>query len=245
MSPERRRRRGLRTLLVLVLLLAGLGLAADRVAAWYAEQRLAEQAAEWATRAGAQPGTEPEAHVEGFPFLTQVVRGRYDGVLVTVRDVGAGGLVADRLEVRLDGVTLPLDDLRRNDLSRSTAERVTATAHIPLSEFATAVSPRGIEVAVEGKRLRIEVPFEIAGYRSRVSGLADVYAADGKLRVRLSDLSAAGEKLPQDVADGVSNELATIIEAPALPYGLRLERVEVRPDGLVASATGRDVRLAS
>jgi hypothetical protein len=244
-APVRRRRRGLGTVLVLLVLLAGLALGADRAAAFYAEQRLAEQATTWATRAGAAPGEKPSVRVEGFPFLTQVFRGRYDGVLVTVRDVGAGGLVADRLEVHLTDVLLPFADLRKGDLSRARAAHVTATAHIPLSEFATALSPRGIDVGVEGKRLRIDVPFEIAGYKSRVSGLADVYVAGGKLRVRLSDLSAAGEELPQHVADAVSQQLATIIEAPALPYGLQLERVEVTPDGLVASATGRDVRLAS
>jgi hypothetical protein len=241
----RRRRRGLRALLVLLLVLAGLAVGADRAAAWYAEQRLAEQAAAWATRAGAPTNEKPTVHVEGFPFLTQVLRGRYQGVDITARDVGAGGLVADRLDVRLGDVEMPFADLRRNDLSRARARVVTATAHIPLSEFATALSPRGVKVSVVDDRLRISVPFDIAGFKSTVTALADVSAEGGKLRVRLSDMTAAGAELPQSVADAVSRELSTIVEAPSLPYGLELERVQVTAGGLVASASGRNVRLAS
>jgi hypothetical protein len=228
---------------VLVVVLAGLGVVADRAAAWYAQERLAEQAAVWATRAGAPADERPTAQVEGFPFLDQVIRGRYDGVEITARDVGAGGLVASRLDLHLTDVRLPLADLRSGDFSRATASEVTATAHIPLSEFATALSPRGVEVRVEGDRLRIEVPFEIAGFKSDVTSLADVEASDGTLRVRLSDLRAAGAKLPQSVADAVSAQLSTIIEAPELPYGLELDGVRVTPEGLVATASGRDVPL--
>jgi hypothetical protein len=240
MSAGRRRRW---VVLVLLLVVVGMVVAADRGAAWYAQQRLAEETAAWATRAGAPAGTKPAVRIEGFPFLTQVVRGEYDGIVVTARDVGAGGLVASRLDLHLRRVHLPLSALAGGDLARGRAEQVTATAYIPLSEFATALNPRGVTVRVEGNRLRIEVPFEIAGFKSRVTGLAAVEAVDGRLRVRLSDLRAAGSELPQSVADSVSQQLAKLVEAPQLPYGLKLDRVRVTPDGLVASASGRNVPL--
>jgi hypothetical protein len=239
------RRRGLTVLLVLVLLLAGVLVAADRGAAWYAERRLATQAADWAARSGARAGTQPEARVEGFPFLDQVARGRYDGVVITVRNVGTGGLIASRLDLHLIGVHLPLSDLTAGNLSGARADRVTATARIPLAEFQTALGPRGVTLRVQGGRLRVEVPFEIAGYKSTVSGLANVEADGGKLRLRLSDLTAAGSDLPQSAADAISRELAGIIEAPKLPYGLRLDQVRVTPAGLVATASGRNVVLES
>jgi hypothetical protein len=237
------RRRGLTVLVVLLVVLAGVLVAADRGAAWYAERRLAEETANWATTAGARPGTEPAVHVAGFPFLDQVARGRYDGVAITVRDVGAGGLIASRLDIRLTGVELPFSDLTAGDLSHARADRVTATAHIPLSEFQTALSPRGVTLRVQSGRLRIEVPFEIAGYKSTVSGLADVEADHGKLRLKLSDLAAAGADLPQAAADEISARLSELVEAPKLPYGLELDRVRVTPAGLVATASGRNVPL--
>jgi hypothetical protein len=239
------RRRRLTVVLVLVVVLAAVLVAADRGAAWYAERRLAEETATWATRAGAEPGTEPAVHVEGFPFLDQVVRGRYDGVAISVRDVGTGGLIASRLDIHLTGVDLPFADLTAGDLSHAHADRVTATAHIPLSEFQTALSPRGVKLRVQSGRLRVEVPFEIAGFKSTVSGLADVEAAGGRLRLRLTDLAAAGAPLPQSAADAVSRQLASIIEAPKLPYGLVLDQVRVTPAGLVATASGRNVSLSS
>jgi hypothetical protein len=239
------RRRGLRVVLVLVFVLAGLLVAADRGAAWYAERRLADETAAWATQAGARPGTEPTVHVEGFPFLDQVVRGRYDGVTINVRDVGTGGLIASQLDLHLAGVVLPLSDLTAGDLSRARASRVTATAHIPLSEFQTALGPRGVKLRVQSGRLRVEVPFDIAGFTGVVSGLADVEVVGGKLRLRLSDLAAGGAELPQSAADAISQRLTGIIEAPTLPYGLDLDRVRVTPAGLVATASGRNVALAS
>jgi hypothetical protein len=231
--------------LVLAVLLAVVVVAADRGAAWYAQRRLAEETAAWAVRAGAEPGTKPDVTVECFPFLTQVVRGRYDGVTITAHDVGTGGLMASRLEVRLRNVHLPLADLRAGDVSRGRAEQVTATAYIPMSEFATALGPRGVKVRAEGDRLRVEVPFEIAGFKSTVTSLADVEVVKGQLRVRLSDLSAAGSQLPQSVADAVAKQLSTLLDPPELPYGLQLDRVVVTKDGLAATASGRNVALKS
>jgi hypothetical protein len=183
--------------------------------------------------------------VEGFPFLDQVVRGRYDGVAIGVRDVGAGGLIASELDLHLTGVDLPLSDLIAGDLTHARADRVSATAHIPLSEFQTALGPRGVKLRVQSGRLRIEVPFEIAGFRSTVSGLADVVVVRGKLRLRLSDLEAAGAPLPQTAADAISRQLTGIIEAPKLPYGLELDTVRVTSAGLVATASGRKVALST
>jgi hypothetical protein len=245
MRMRGRRRRGLTVVLVLLVVLAGVLVAADRGAAWYAERRLASETANWATQAGAEPGTRPTVHVEGFPFLDQVLRGRYDGIAITVRDVGTGGLIASELDIHLTGVDLPLSDLASGDLSHARAERVTATAHIPLSEFQTALGPRGVKLRVQSGRLRVEVPFDIAGYKGHVSGLARVEAEGGKLRLRLSDLAAEGSPLPQSAADAVGAQLTRIIEAPKLPYGLQLEQVRVTPAGLVATASGRNVPLRS
>lgn len=239
------RRRGLRVVLVLLLLLAVVVVAADRGAAWYAQQRLAEEAAAWATKVGAPANEKPAVKVEGFPFLTQVLAGRYDGVSITARDVGTGGLMASRLDVRLSTVHLALPDLVAGDLSKGRAERVTATAYIPLSEFATALGPRGVKVRAEGNRLRIEVPFEIAGFKSTVASLADVEVVHGRLKVRLSDLTAAGSELPQSVADAVAKQLNTLLDPPKLPYGLLLDRVVLTKDGLAATASGRNVALKS
>src|SRR4051812_44061551 len=61
-----------RALLVVLLLLVGLAVVADRVAVGVAEDRVGEQLA----AKGGLAGT-PEVDIAGFPFLTQAVAGTY------------------------------------------------------------------------------------------------------------------------------------------------------------------------
>src|SRR5436190_22730650 len=82
--PVRRRRRGrvMFAFLVVFLLLAGLFVAGDRVAAYAAERTIATQTKkELAAREITTP-TEPIVRVGGFPFLTQMARGKYDRITI-------------------------------------------------------------------------------------------------------------------------------------------------------------------
>jgi len=69
----------MRALLVVVLLLVGLAVVADRVAVGVAETRVGEQLA----AEGGLAGT-PEVDITGFPFLTQAIGGRYDEVRISL-----------------------------------------------------------------------------------------------------------------------------------------------------------------
>ena len=72
----------MRALLVVLLLLAGLVLLADRVAVGVAEDQVAQQLA----GKGGLVGT-PEVDITGFPFLTQALARRLDEVRVSVAPV--------------------------------------------------------------------------------------------------------------------------------------------------------------
>jgi hypothetical protein len=192
---------------------------------------------------GGIPDVTPTVRIEGIPFLDQVIRGRYDGVKVTARGVSTGGLTASRVDIEATGVRWPLDELADGNTAAIRADRVTAELVVPVSELTTALGPRGVTFAVEGDRLRITAPFEFAGIRGTVSGLADAVVIGGSLRVQFSDLSAVGQTLPQSIADALARQLSTVLDVPRLPYGLRLESVRVTSEGLVAAASGRDVAL--
>ena len=67
----------MKPLLVVLVLLLGLLLLADRLAVELAEDAVAGEVAE----KGALRGT-PEVEIAGFPFLSQALAGRYDDVRV-------------------------------------------------------------------------------------------------------------------------------------------------------------------
>ncbi len=75
----------MRALLIAVLVLLGIAVAADRVLVVVSENQLAA-----AIQEQGQLPAEPEISIEGFPFLTQAISGRYESVRVGV-DVAAWG----------------------------------------------------------------------------------------------------------------------------------------------------------
>ncbi|OMI33164.1 hypothetical protein SPAR_42921 [Streptomyces sparsogenes DSM 40356] len=122
-EPERTGRRGGRgqlgrvplTTKLVAGLLAGATLlvVADRCAAMYAEKR-----AEQTLRDKLGLAAAPDVHIHGFPFLTQLLGKRLDGVDVTVPDAPAGRVTlaevrAEATDIRLDGdLPLPVDGAR-------------------------------------------------------------------------------------------------------------------------------------
>ena len=95
--------RRLTALVVVVAVLLGLALLADRVAVGVAEDRVAT---EIATRTGL-PGT-PDVEIAGFPFLTQAMAGRYDDVRISLTADQLGQPEGTAVDVALKGVELPL-----------------------------------------------------------------------------------------------------------------------------------------
>ncbi|MDM4777941.1 DUF2993 domain-containing protein [Micromonospora sp. b486] len=101
--------------LVLLLVLAGLLVVADRVAAGVAERAIADQVRQEIAKQDAQSAA-PQVEVGGFPFLTQVLDGRYERISIQLTDV-RGDVQGDAVEVpKLDvdarNVTASLDTLR-------------------------------------------------------------------------------------------------------------------------------------
>ncbi|TML33547.1 MAG: DUF2993 domain-containing protein, partial [Actinobacteria bacterium] len=107
LDVEERPRRGGRLmvgLLVVVVVLAGLLVASDRIAAYAAERTIATQAKkELAAREITTP-TEPKVSVGGFPFLTQVAKGRYDRITIHLDHPSSQGVTLDVLDVTATGV---------------------------------------------------------------------------------------------------------------------------------------------
>ncbi|MDX6224223.1 MAG: hypothetical protein QOE64_599 [Frankiales bacterium] len=205
----------MRRLLVLVLVLVGGLVVVDRLAVHSAQRQIAV-----GIRASQGLSSTPTVTISGFPFLTQVVNGRYSEVDISGVGLVRGRLRASRVDAELRGVDLALGDALRGRVGAVPVDSVTLTAALPWTTLqAVAPEPVGLSAAHGGVRVV-----------SSVSGRTLVFTADAMLQGGQIVL------VPREVAGRTVR-----LGAPDLPFGLRLTKVRVTNAGLVVSAAGRRV----
>ncbi|BCB85497.1 LmeA family phospholipid-binding protein [Phytohabitans suffuscus] len=249
--PRRRRRWGRRLLVVLVVLLVivgGLLVVADRVAASVAERTISDEIAKELV---AQDITSapPEVGVGGFPFLTQVLSGRYESIKISLRDlegnVEGEGVRVPRLDVDARDVSAPLEAIRSGQ-GDVVAQTLDGTATISYTSIVALMDQPGLRLSERDGKLLVNLPREFGGQRIDLSGTADLTVANGRVQIRFQDLQAEG--LPQlPGAEAFINELARQLSIsftlPELPFKLDIRGVEARSDGLAVNAQALDVAL--
>ncbi|MFE9498463.1 LmeA family phospholipid-binding protein [Streptomyces collinus] len=243
--------RALRILLILVVILGGLFVIADRVAVHFAENEAADK-----LRNTENLASTPDVDIKGFPFLTQVASGSLDDVQVGIKDyeaaTGTGGET-----IRIDDLTADMKGVDfSGDYSSATASTATGTATIAYDELLKTAKSQPTEVA--------------PGVTARVVGLSD--GGNGKIKVAV-DATVLGTKLPKPVyvlssvtvandkvkvqadalpklggaaiAEGRIRQITDFQQAiDQLPGGIKLDKVQAAPDGVEISVKGSDVKLA-
>lgn len=251
--PRRRGRRALVVLLVVLLVLAGLFVLADRIAVGVAERVIAEQVDQEIARQDVR-ASAPEVTVGGFPFLTQVVGGRYDSIKVLLRDVQgpAQGRAADvrlpELTVDARDVSASLDTLRSGQ-GEVTAETVEGNGIITYDSVVRLIDRPGVTLREEGGRLALAAPVRVPLLDEEVTvrGIADLTVQQGEVVISFAELTA--DDLPNNpgVRSFISNfaqQLSVRVPLPPLPFELELRAVRALPEGLAVSATARNVALS-
>ncbi|MGB2571972.1 DUF2993 domain-containing protein [Micromonospora citrea] len=247
--PRRRGRKVLVTLLVLLLLLVGLLVVADRVAAGVAERAIADQVKQEIAKQQAQ-SAPPQVDVGGFPFLTQVVNGRYERISIVLTDVqGAveGNAVSvPRLDVDARNVQASLDTLRSGQ-GDVVAETVDGTGTVTYDSLAELLDRPGLKLGEQDGRLVVTAPVDILGQKLTVTGTADVTVAEGnKVALRFNDLDAEGlpaVPLARTLLSNYARGISIDVPLPELPFQLNVRKVEPRPEGLTVTADAKDVPL--
>ncbi|NEY33532.1 LmeA family phospholipid-binding protein [Streptomyces sp. PRKS01-65] len=242
--------RALRTLLIVVVILGGLFVAADRLAVGFAEDEVADR-----VRAAEDLATTPDVSIEGFPFLTQLAGGELDEV-----KVGIDGYEA----ATGDGTTIRIDDLRADmrgvafsgDFGSATAATATGTATIPYGELLKAAQAEparigpgitarlaGLSDGGDGKiKVELEVSLFGAELPRRVSLLSSVAVRGDRVEVRADGLPGIGGVEVAESRIRAVSDFRQVIDR--LPGGIRLDRVAAAPDGVEITVKGSDVRLA-
>lgn len=227
-----------------LVVIGGLLLGVDRLARVLVQHQAARQiaAATGTTRA-------PTVDITGFPFLTQLARGRFDEVRLGLPDPrsGTGAVRVRRVDAVLTGVRVPPTQLLHADVTSAMADHVHVVATVDYSALDQVVADLGPGA--------VDVRYSSAGpHRVRVTGsvstpvgtvslgaVARVTIVAGRLRV--VPVPGALARVPTVIRSKVTDLLTVSIAIPPLPYGLTPSGLVVAGDGLRLTADGSAVAL--
>lgn len=214
-----------RRLLVLLLVVSGLLVVADRVAVAAAQRDVARR-----IQTSEHLSARPDVHIGGFPFLTQLVSGHYDDVDVTVHGLEAGPLAINRLTAHLSGVRVPFSDVVGQRVGAIPTDRTAAELLITYDDLNRFVSTEHVRLGPgDGGRLHVEATADVAGHT--LSAGSDV------------PVVVSGSVLTIDVAAGVVDGLQLRIPLPGLPFHTRLNTAKATQEGIVVGGSADDLVL--
>jgi len=242
---RRGRRWGIGLTIVFVLLV-GLLLVVDRVGAWAAERTVEEKVSNEVDELGIA-ASDPEVTVGGFPFVTQVLEGKYEEITIVLRNVSANRVTMPVLDIRATGVNAAMNTLMSGEGS-ITADRVVGTATVGYASVRALFDQEGLEVGAENGQLRLRLPLTAGQQSITAVALANVAVSQGVVRVAVVDIRAEGAQLlpsAQRLLDTYKSRLSVQLRLPPLPFRLRVENVQVRPEGLAVTASAQGVPISS
>jgi hypothetical protein len=243
-------------LLVMLVLLLGLVIVADRVGAGVAEDRIGQQAADELRKAGATTASDPKVEIGGFPFLTQVLGGSYEKITISADNPQSNDIKLETMTIVATDVKAAASDLL-NGRGPVTANQLTGTATmswdtvrtlIQLANLPVPFDPATLQVKVVNNNVELRLPLELAGFETTLVATGEITVADGKVDLKLSNVDAEGVNIPsaaRRILDQFKNRLTASIRTPQMPYTLTIRSIDTDANGVRIVATASDVQLVS
>ncbi|MES5821585.1 DUF2993 domain-containing protein [Streptomyces sp. RG80] len=240
--------RALRILLIVVVILGGLFVIADRVAVSLAEDEVADK-----LKTTENLAATPDVSIKGFPFLTQVVSGELDDTEVGIKDYEAAtGTTGGK--IRIDDITANFKGVAfSGDYSSATAATADGTASISYAELLKAAKSEptqifpgataevvGLSDGGNGK-IKVNVKVTALGKSSTYPVLSTVTVDGDTVKVHADNLP----NLVVEVAEGKVRSITDFEQKiDDLPGGIQLDKVEAAADGVEVTVKGSNVKLA-
>ena len=228
----------MRKLLVVLIVLVGLLVAADRIGAVVAGREIASR-----VQTAYNLPSKPSVSVHGFPFLTQLASGNYHEIDVSVPSVSANGVTVDGLTARLTGVRAPLNNLFGRSPSGITAADVAGSGTVPFSSVRGRL-PRGVQLSQDGGALRLAGTVTYLGVTVPVSADASLSATGSGIAVTPTRISVASGSISA-LSSVISGRFRFVIPVTGLPLHLSVNAVTVVPGGVRVSASAANVAFTS
>lgn len=236
----------LRRLLITLVVIAALLALGDRVANAVAERRIATEVAGTAADHGAYSDQRPEVTIHGWPFLTQAWSGEFEQIDITLKDVGANGLVFPNLEMVAHDVAADWRELSEGGSVVASTLEVSGTVSIESVE-ALLAEQTGYDLSIdEDGNASLRATKEVLGMSVEVEASGKIVIGEGELRFTPDAVEALTEGLPagvQPVIEDFASELGSRIALPELPYGIQLVDVAFDGNGVTVSGSAEDVVL--
>jgi DUF2993 family protein len=250
--PKKRWGRRLLVAFIVLLIIIGAALVAlDRFGASYAERTISDRVAEQVADQKAT-SEKPEVTIEGVPFLTQVLAGKYQEIKIELAHfagpTGDGQTIKlPLLDIRAQDVRAPLDAIRSGN-GDIVATTVTGTGTIDYPQLVALIDQPGLKLSTKDGKLVGSAPVQAIGQTFNVSGTAQLTVKDGLVQVRFADVTAAGLPdipLVRNLVNSYVQKLAVDVKVPQLPLKLAVQKVEPQADGLKFTAGANEVALNS
>ncbi|MER5868570.1 DUF2993 domain-containing protein [Streptomyces sp. NPDC002044] len=235
--------RFLRVVVIIGVVLGALFVGADRWAAGYAENQLADRIQ---SRQGLAGTAEVEIH--GFPFLTQAASRDLERVDLKLRGVEA---MADGRKTRLAELDASFRGVSLNgDYTRGTARRAEGSALITYADL-TAASQTGATLAYGGApgKVKVTAGIEVFGKSLTRSVVSTVTLEDAKDPKDGKVVRVRAEEVPGEGIPGIEGLVRKKTDFDrrldgGLPAGLRLSALTSDEAGVHLALTGSNVVLA-
>ncbi|GAA3843433.1 DUF2993 domain-containing protein [Streptomyces coacervatus] len=250
--------RALRILLIVVVILGGLFVIADRVAVYFAENEAADK-----VKTTENLAATPDVSIKGFPFLTQVASGSLDDVEIGIKDYEADTGTGSGTGTSSNGgpKTIRIDDLKADmkgvsfsgDYTSATAATATGSATIAYDELLKAAKSQptdlfpGVKAQVVGLsdggngKIKVDIKVTAAGASQTYPVLSTVTVDGDTVKVHADNLP----KLVVDLADSRIRSITDFQQTiDQLPGGVKLDSVQAAQNGVEITVKGSNVKLA-
>jgi len=219
---RKRRRRWPLVVLIVVLVLAGLAVVGDRVAAAYAENRIASEIQKEGF------GARPDVTIHGFPFLTQVLDRHFPHAHMTARNIREGPVTISRIDGDVRDVRVD------SGFRKGTIGSVDGTGTISFGNLAKAAGQPGLKLTAAGPNtVKAQVDMEVA----TAEATAQVTKVGNEIRVHA--VSVEGFPL-SDLGD----DLDFSVPVTGLPMGLTFKSLSVSSKGVALRITGSNLKFS-
>lgn len=222
LPARKRRRRWPLVVLIIVVVLAGLAVVGDRIAASYAENRIASEIQKQGF------GARPDVTIHGFPFLTQVLDRHFPHATMTARNVREGPLTISRIdgdvrEVRVD-----------SGFRAGTIGSVDGTATVSFGDLTKAAGQPDLALTAAGPNtVKAEVDLGI----TTATATAQITKVGNQIRVH----AVSVEDVP---LSDLGNDLDFTVPVSGLPMGLTFKSLTVSSKGVALRITGSHLKFS-
>lgn len=205
------------------------GFAGDAVAKQFATERLV--------------GSNPDVSFHGFPFLTQVVSGKYKDLEVTANKVHIGRFNNVKVVAHLRGVHAPVKKVISRDIDRLPVDDATGTATVSYAELMKASGVSGLTIAKnDDHSVRLTATIQLNNQDLHAVAIAEPRIIGNELVINANQVTVNGLPVPAELL-AAANQRLSFSQQVELPFGLIPQSVHIGSHDLSLTAAAKNVVL--